>query len=105
MEIDVTPIIVALITSLGGIVGAFLAVRKGNKENAIKEVQREQDQAVRDAIREQQQADRFKELTNEMNEIKKRLDIHNGYAEKFGTISQSLIALSKDVEYLRKRGK
>lgn len=94
MEIDVTPIIVALITSLGGILGAFMAVRKGNREREIN-----------DAIREQKQSDKLNSIDEKIIRLEKKVDIHNGYAEKFGAISQTLIALSKDVEYLRKRGK
>lgn len=94
MEIDVTPIIVAVITSLGGILGAFLAVRKGNREREIN-----------DAIREQKQTDRLNSIDEKITRLEKKVDIHNGYAEKFGTISQTLVSLSKDVEYLRKRGK
>lgn len=89
-----TPIIVAVITSLGGILGAFLAVRKGNREREVNE-----------AIREQKQTDRLNSIDEKITRLEKKVDIHNGYAEKFGEISQSLIALSKDVEYLRKRGK
>ena len=81
----------ALITLFGTLVGVFV----GFAGKARK-------QAVNDAIREQEQADRFKELTNEMNEIKKRLDIHNNYAEKFANMKESLISIQKDIEYLRK---
>ena len=94
MEIDLTPIIVALITSFGGILGAFLAVRKGNREREIN-----------DAIREQKQTDRLNSIDEKITRLEKKVDIHNGYAEKLGAISQSMVALSKDVEYLRKRGK
>lgn len=81
----------ALITLFGTLVGVFV----GFAGKARK-------QAVNDAIREQEQTDRFKQLTNEMNEIKKRLDIHNNYAEKFADMKESLISIQKDIEYLRK---
>ena len=51
--IDWTPIIVALISSVGGIIGAYLAVRKGSQEQEIKNAQREQRQSDRlDSIEE-----------------------------------------------------
>lgn len=84
-------IIVALITLFGTLVGVFVGFAGKAKK-----------QAVNDAIREQQQTDRFSELTKEMSEIKKRLDIHNNYAEKFGEVKECIISIQKDIEYLRK---
>lgn len=84
-------IIVALIGLLGtilGILGGFYA--------------RSKKQAIDEAKREQNQADQFSRLFNEMNDIKKRLDIHNKYAEKFNEIEISLAGIKKDIEYIRK---
>ena len=58
-----------------------------------------------DAKREQEQADNFSRLFLEMDGIKKRLDTHNKYAEKFTSIDTTLIAMQKDIEYLRKEKK
>lgn len=65
-------------------------------------ISRSKKQAVIDAKREQEQADNFTRLFTEMDGIKKRLDVHNKYAEKFGDIELSLTAIKKDIEYLRK---
>lgn len=84
-------IIVALIGLLGtilGILGGFYG--------------RSKKQAIEEAKREQNQADQFSRLFTEMNEIKKRLDVHNKYAEKFGEIEISLAGIKKDIEYDRK---
>ena len=81
--VDLTQIIVALISCLGGIIGAFLAVRKGNKENEI-----------RDAQREQRQIDRLDRIDEKIISLEHKVDIHNGYAEKFASIA-------KDIEYLK----
>ena len=94
MDASVTPIIVAIITSLGGIIGAYLAVLKGNKESEIK-----------DAQREQRQSDRLDRIDEKISNLEKKVDIHNGYAEKFGDIANSMTALSKDIEYLKNRSK
>ena len=94
MDASVTPIIVAVITSLGGIIGAYLAVLKGNKESEIK-----------DAQREQRQSDRLDRIDEKISNLEKKVDIHNGYAEKFGDIANSMTALSKDIEYLKNRSK
>lgn len=88
--IDWTEILVALIGCLGGIIGAFLAVRKGDKEREIK-----------DAQREQRQLDRLDMIDEKIVTLEKKVDIHNGYAEKFGDIATQMTAISKDIEYLK----
>ena len=92
MNADATSIIVAVISSLGGIIGAYLAVQKGNRENEIK-----------DAQREQRQSDRLDRIDEKVEELGKKVDIHNGYAEKFGEVAQSMTAMAKDIEYLKSK--
>lgn len=89
---SVTSIVVALISSAGGIIGAALAVKKGNRESEIK-----------DALREQRQSDRLDRIEEKMSELSKKVDIHNGYAEKFGEVAKSLVGMSKDIEYLKSK--
>lgn len=89
-SVDITPIIVAIITSLGGVLGAFLAVRKGNRENEI-----------RDAQREQRQLDRLDRIDEKIVTLEKKVDIHNGYAEKFGEIANQMTSMAKDIEFLK----
>lgn len=88
---NITQILVAVIALLSSIMGGILGY-----------VGRSKKQAVIDAKREQEQADLFAQLLLEMDGIKKRLDTHNKYAEKFGDIELSLTAIKKDIEYLRK---
>lgn len=78
-------IICTIITAVAGVVGAYAAVQKGRREDAIK-----------DAQREQRQADR-------LETIERKLDEHNGYAEKLGDISKSMVAMQKDIEYLKSK--
>ena len=94
MDTNLTTIIVSLITSLGGVLGAYLAVQKGNRESEIK-----------DAQREQRQSDRLDRIDERICSLEKKVDIHNGYAEKFGEIANSMTAMSKDIEYLKNRSK
>lgn len=77
-------IIVAIIT------GAFSFAG-----NAILNKKKSQEDAIKDAQREQRQSDR-------LESIEHKLDIHNGYAEKLGKISESMVAMQKDIEYLKK---
>ena len=88
--VDWTQIIVAIISCLGGIIGAFLAVRKGNRENEI-----------RDAQREQRQSDRLDRIDEKIGSLEHKVDIHNGYAEKFGDIAKQMTSLAKDIEFLK----
>ena len=87
-----TPIIVAIISSLGGIIGAYLAVQKGNQEREIK-----------DAQREQRQADRLDVIDEKISRLEKKVDEHNGYGKKFGEVATSLVSMAKDIEYLKSK--
>ena len=59
-------------------------------------------QTAQDAKREQEQRDLFTQLFNSLEEVKKRLDEHNHYAEKFGEIKLDIAGIKKDIEYIRK---
>lgn len=87
-----TPIIVALISSVGGIIGAYLAVQKGNQEREIK-----------DAQREQRQSDRLDVIDEKISRLEKKVDEHNGYGKKFGEVATSLVSMAKDIEYLKSK--
>lgn len=87
-----TPIIVALISSIGGIIGAYLAVRKGSQEQEIKNAQREQ-----------RQADRLDSIDEKIKRLEKKVDEHNEYGRKFGEVATSLVSMAKDIEYLRRK--
>ena len=89
---DWTPIIVALISSLSGIFGAYLAVQKGNREQEIKNAQREQ-----------KQSDRLDSIDEKMNRLEKKVDEHNEYGRKFGEVATSLVSMAKDIEYLKRK--
>lgn len=90
-EDNIAQILVAIIALLSSVFGGILGY-----------VGRSKKQAVIDAKREQQQSDLFARLFDEMEAIKKRLDIHNQYAEKFADIDKSLVSIKKDMEYIRK---
>ena len=87
-----TPIIVAIISSIGGIIGAYLAVQKGNREREIK-----------DAQREQRQADRLDSIDEKIKRLEKKVDEHNEYGRKFGEVATSLVSMAKDIEYLKRK--
>ena len=78
----------AIIVGALAVVGSFLSnvaiTRKKARADELKE-----------AERETRQEDRMKS-------IEKKLDEHNKYAEKLGSIEKSMVAMQKDIEYLRK---
>lgn len=90
-EENIVRILVALITLFGTLIGVFMGYHTKNKK-----------QVVQEAKREQEQKDQFDRLFSEMKAIKKRLDTHNSYAEKFGDIEKSIVSIKKDIEYIRK---
>ena len=77
-------IIVALITGGFAFAGVVITNATSNRKNSI-------EQAKRDTA-----------LEDRMQNIEHKLDIHNGYAEKLGEINLSLMAMQKDIEYLKK---
>lgn len=90
-EDNIVKIIVALIALSGTILGIIVGYITKSKK-----------QVIIDAKREQKQNDLFDRLFREMEGIKKRLDIHNKYADKLGEIERSMVSIKKDIEYLRK---
>ena len=82
----VVAIIGAVAVILSALLGYFSAVRKHE---------------VEDAKREQEQKDLFKEIFKQMANIEKRLDEHNHYAEKYVETAKTLVAIQKDIAFLK----
>ena len=76
-------ILVALITSGFNFAGVLVANKTSNRRNTI-------DQAIRD----QKIADKLQSLSD-------RVDVHNGYAEKFADVTTNIELLQKDIEYMK----
>ena len=75
-----TEVIVALITGACAIFGQWMITRSESKKTDAKRAQEAQDRAVMQAVKDTE----LKELLRGIGE---RLDIHNGYAEKFAQMS------------------
>lgn len=91
-------VLVAIIGLVGTVLGAFTGFSHKSRQEAIK-----------DAEREQRQADQHQQLLGELVDVKKRLDEHNGYAQKFAESSKHLAiiderqaAQSKQIEHLQR---
>lgn len=57
------------------------------------------------AAHEQKQQDALNEVNKELIEVKKRLDSHNGYAEKFAAAQRDIAITQRDIEYIKDRVK
>lgn len=97
MDDNTVKIIVAIIGLIGTLIGGFSTYFVTSKKNAIQ-----------DAKREQNQKDQFSNLFNELTSVKKRLDEHNHYAEKFAenakdvaVMNERIERIQKDIEYLK----
>lgn len=78
-------IIVAIITGICSVVGQWLISRSQNAQRKIEE-------AVRDA-----------RLEDRLKAVESKLDVHNGYAEKFTGISTDIAVIKNDIKTLYKR--
>ena len=76
-------IIVAVITGVFATIGVVVTNYASNKKNSI-------DQAKRD-----------QQIQDEIENLSKRVDVHNGYAEKFAESTNNISLLQKDVEYIK----
>ncbi len=85
-------VVIALIGFASAVVGAIFGYLGNNKK-----------QAVINAQREQEQTDRFAKIERWMSVVDKKLDQHNGYAEKFAASSKDIALIQKDIEYLKKK--
>lgn len=84
-------VIVGIISVIGSIVGQVLIFAGKNRETN-----------ARVAAHEQKQQDALDDVKLELGEVKKRLDQHNGYAEKFASMTKDIALIQKDIEYLKK---
>lgn len=78
-------VIVALITGICSVIGQWLISRNQNEKRKIED-------AVRDA-----------RLEDRLKAVEHKLDVHNGYAEKFTEIGTDIAVIKNDIKTLYKR--
>ena len=87
-------IIVGLISVVGSvIVQLIVSFTKSQETNA------------KMAVHEQKQQDALEAVKDELVGVKKRLDAHNGYAEKFAAATKDIAVMQKDIENVREQMK
>lgn len=77
-------IVVALIAAIGSVIGQALISRKAQREEDIKRAVLNERTSLR------------------LDAIERKLDIHNGYAEKFGEIQIEIAEIRKDMQHFHK---
>lgn len=65
--------------------------------NLINNWQVNKNRAIEEAVKEER-------LQNRLKTIERKLDIHNGYAEKLGAIEKSIAVIENDIKTLYKKG-
>ena len=78
-------VIVALITGVCSVIGQWLISHNQNEKRKIED-------AVRDA-----------RLEDRLKAVEHKLDVHNGYAEKFTEIGTDIAVIKNDIKTLYKR--
>lgn len=77
-------VLIALITGLCAVIGQWLISRNQNEKRKV-------DDAVRDA-----------RLDDRLAGVERRLDLHNGYAERFSEIQTDIAVIKNDIKTLYK---
>ena len=80
-------ILVAIIAALGSVIGQWLITRKQNQEKTVAEVKRDERLELR------------------LRAVEEKLDLHNGYAERFSEIGKDLAVIKTEIKALQRAGK
>ena len=80
-------ILVAIIAALGSVIGQWLIARKQNQEKTVAEVKRDERLELR------------------LRAVEEKLDLHNGYAERFSEIGKDLAVIKTEIKALQRAGK
>ena len=95
-------VLVALITASASVICQVIINRNNRKKQKSESAEEQKKKAVEEALKEERRKQEMKEVHDQMTEIIERLDIHNGYAEKLGTIEKSIVQLDTQMKVLLK---
>ena len=90
-------LISACIAALASIIVGIINSRNQRKKFA-------EDMRDRDKERETAEAVRDAELKMWMKQVDRKLDLHNGYAERFSEISKDIAVIKNDIKTLYRKG-
>lgn len=90
-------VITALIMAAASVICQFMISRSDRKKRSAEDAEKESKREIAEAVKEER-------LENRLKSIEKKLDIHNGYAEKLGNIEKSIAVIENDIKTLYKKG-
>ena len=93
-------VLVALITATASIICQIIINHNNRKKQKDESVEEQKKKAASEAVKEEQRKNEMDKLWAKMSSIEKKLDVHNGYAERFGEIEKALASLSAQYELL-----
>ena len=95
-------VITALIMAGASVICQILINANNRKKRISESAEEQQKKAIEEALKEERRNNEMKAVREQMSQIIERLDIHNGYAEKLGTIEKSIVALETEMKVLSK---
>lgn len=87
-------LISAAVPAVGSIIVQLIVTHSNNKKRKREDAEKEKQRAVEEAKKDAELKAWMKEIERTLKENNHKLDIHNGYAEKIGS-------LQTDVAYIR----
>ena len=88
----------ALIGAIGAIIVCLINNYFQNKRRKKEDVEKEKQNAILDAAKEERLAARLNAIEQKQEEVSHKLDIHNGYAEKIGSVQQDIAYIKGKLE-------
>ena len=80
-------ILVAIIAALGSVIGQWLIARKQSQDKTVAEAKRDERLELR------------------LRAVEEKLDLHNGYAERFSEIGKDIAVIKTEIKALQRAGK
>lgn len=93
-------IITALIMAGASIICQLLINRNNQKKRDEDDAAKEKKRAVEEALKEERLNTRLTNIEKNIEENNQKLDIHNGYAEKLGSIQTDIEVIKTSIEFL-----
>lgn len=101
-------VLAAVISALAALIVCIFNNRSQNKrylaELQSQNKERAEAEAARDAEREKAEAVRDAKLEMWIQSVNKKLDLHNGYAERFAEIGKDIAVIKNDIKTLYRKG-
>jgi len=93
-ESIIIALIAAAVPAIGSIIVQLIVTSSSNKKRAREDAEKERQRAVEEAKKEERLSARLNAIERTLEENTHKLEIHNAYAEKIGS-------LQGDVAYIR----